>query len=457
VLVAGLGIAWVGAVLLAPLDGARRLWKLVALGALALHLLALAVLLALVLTRGPLDTVVGGWPEGVGIRLRADALGALFAVVSSTVLLLGLAHETAQGTARRTTPALVLFMAAGLTGLFLTADVFSFYVFFELSMIAAYALTATGGSARELGAAFVFAVVNLLGSFLFLIGIGALYHVTGTLDMATVAERIATVEPNAAILVAACLFVAFAVKLGLFPFHFWLPSVYTASRPAVAAVLAGALSNIGAYGLLRFGAGVLPEQLDVASVALVVLGTASILYGALQALSRRATSEVLAYSAIGQVGYIIVALAVGGAVGLYAAVLYAVINALNKALLFLSAGLRGWLVGAAFALGAFSVAGVPPAAGFLGKVGLFQSGIAEGSALLVALIVLGGALSFVYMFQIYQHDHWRPPDEPPPPPDGPWQRAPALLAAAAVLVLGLWPEPLLAASEAAAGALARPS
>jgi len=457
VLVAGLGIAWVGAVLLAPLDGARRHWKLVALGALALHLLALTVLLALVLMRGPLDTVVGGWPAGVGIRLRADALGALFAVVSSTVLLLGLAHETAQGTARRTTPALVLFMAAGLTGLFLTADVFSFYVFFELSMIAAYALTATGGSARELGAAFVFAVVNLLGSFLFLIGIGALYHVTGTLDMATVAERIATVEPNAAILVAACLFVAFAVKLGLFPFHFWLPSVYTASRPAVAAVLAGALSNIGAYGLLRFGAGVLPEQLDVASVALVVLGTASILYGALQALSRRATSEVLAYSAIGQVGYIIVALAVGGAVGLYAAVLYAVINALNKALLFLSAGLRGWLVGAAFALGAFSVAGVPPAAGFLGKVGLFQSGIAEGSALLVALIVLGGALSFVYMFQIYQHDHWRPPDEPPPPPDGLWQRAPALLAAAAVLVLGLWPEPLLAASEAAAGALARPS
>jgi len=364
---------------------------------------------------------------------------------------------TAQGTTTRTTPALVLFMAAGLTGLFLTADVFSFYVFFELSMIAAYALTATGGSARELGAAFVFAVVNLLGSFLFLIGIGALYHVTGTLDMATVAERITSVEPNSAILAAACLFVAFAVKLGLFPFHFWLPSVYTASRPAVAAVLAGALSNIGAYGLLRFGAGVLPGQLELAGVALAVLGTASIVYGALQALSRRATSEVLAYSAIGQVGYIIVALAVGGTVGLYAAVLYAVVNALNKALLFLSVGLRGWLVGAAFAVGAFSVAGVPPAAGFLGKVGLFQSGIAEGSALLVALIFVGGALSFVYMFQIYQHDHWRPSDERPRPPDGPWQRAPALLAAAAVLVLGLWPEPLLAASEAAAGALRSPT
>ena len=456
-LVAGLGIAWVGAVLLAPLDATRRRWELVALGVLALHLLALVVLMALVVPGGPLETLVGAWPAGVGIRLRADALGALFAVVSSTVLLLGLAHETAQGTTTRTTPALVLFMAAGLTGLFLTADVFSFYVFFELSMIAAYALTATGGSARELGAAFVFAVVNLLGSFLFLIGIGALYHVTGTLDMATVAERITSVEPNSAILAAACLFVAFAVKLGLFPFHFWLPSVYTASRPAVAAVLAGALSNIGAYGLLRFGAGVLPGQLELAGVALVVLGTASIIYGALQALSRRATSEVLAYSAIGQAGYIIVALAVGGTVGLYAAVLYAVVNALNKALLFLSVGLRGWLVGAAFAVGAFSVAGVPPAAGFLGKVGLFQSGIAEGSALLVALIFVGGALSFVYMFQIYQHDHWRPTDERPRPPDGPWQRAPALLAAAGVLVLGLWPEPLLAASEAAAGALRDPT
>jgi multicomponent Na+:H+ antiporter subunit D len=408
ILVLGLAIAWIGGVAIAVADGRRPTVGWTAVGLLAAHVAALAVLLGVVLTDGPREVIAGGWPEGVGIRLRADALGALFALTSAVVLLAALAHEVATGARSRTTPALVLLLAAGLSGLFLTGDVFSFYVFFELAMIAAYSLTATGGTARELGSAFIFAVVNLLGSFLFLIGIGSLYHVTGSLDMVVVAERMATVDSNSAILIAVTFFVAFSVKLGLFPFHFWLPAVYCSARPAVAAILSGALANIGSYGLLRFGADLLPEQLELASLTLLVLGTVSIVYGALQALSRRTLSEVLAYSAIGQAGYILVAIAVAGPVGLYAAVLYAVVNALNKALLFLVIDLRGWLVGAAFALGAFSVAGVPPAAGFLGKLGLFQTGIEEGSVALVVLIFAGGALSFVYMFQAYQVAFWRP-------------------------------------------------
>src|SRR3712207_1532624 len=117
-------------------------------------------------------------------------------------------------------------------------------------------------------------------------------------------------------------------------------------------------------------------------------------------------SEVLAYSAIGQVGYVLVALGIGGAVGLSAALIYAVVNSLNKALLFLVAGLRGPLVGGAFAVGAFSLMGVPPAVGFIGKIAVFKAGLAASGvvqvAVLVALIFLGSALSFVYALQIYQ-------------------------------------------------------
>ena len=138
-----------------------------------------------------------------------------------------------------------------------------------------------------------------------------------------------------------------------------------------------------------------------------MIGCASILYGGVLAVSRRTASEMLAYSAIGQVGYVLVAVAVGGAVGFAAAVLYAVVNALNKTLLFLTAGLRGAVVAAAFAVGALSVAGVPPAAGFVGKLELFRAGVAADSPVLIALIFLGGALSFVYVFQIYQYDFWR--------------------------------------------------
>jgi multicomponent Na+:H+ antiporter subunit D len=222
----------------------------------------------------------------------------------------------------------------------------------------------------------------------------------------------------------------------------------------VAAIFSGALANIGAYGLLRFGAQLLPEELAFASGVLVAIGCASIVYGAVLAVSRRDAAEMLAYSAIGQVGYVLVALGVGGPVGLAAAVLYAVVNALNKALLFLAAGLRGALVGGAFVVGALSVAGVPPAAGFVGKLAVFQTGVESGRPALLALLVAGGALSFVYMFQVYQHDFWRGGREGPASPVG--LRLLTGVLALLVLAVGLWPEPLLALSRDAALALGGP-
>lgn len=424
------------------------------LGAMAASFGADVALAAAVLGDGPRTIVAGGWAPGVGIVLRADVLTVSFAALSSGVLLVALAHEVVGGVRSRTFPALVLFLATGLTGLFLAGDVFNFYVFFELSMVSAYVLTAYGGLARQTDGAFIFAVVNLLGSFIFLLAVAAIYHVTGTLEMRMVAERIALVEPSTVLLVAIAVFVAFGVKLGLFPFHFWLPTVYAASRPAVAAILAGALANIGSYGILRFGAGLLPRELELGALALLVLGGASIVYGSVQAVSRRTAPEVLAYSSIGQVGYVLVALAVGGRVGLAAAVVFSLVNSLNKALLFLAAGIRGWLVGAAFAVGALSVTGVPPSAGFFGKAALFRAGVDAGDVTVVVLLFLGGALSFVYMFQIYQHDYWRPGRSGASSSPSVWPlRAIAFGLATLVLGLGVWPEPLLAIGDEAADAL----
>lgn len=450
------GVPWVLAVVLALLDGRRRWVGWLSVAGLAASLASLFALVVLVLREGPVETVAGGWPEGVGITLRADALGLTFALVSVGVILAALLYEVMNGVLSRTFPALVVFEAAGLTGLFLTGDAFNFYVFFEISMTAAYVLASYRERDYQVRAAFIFAIINLLGSVIFLIGIAALYHVTGSLDMAVIAERISDVEPNSVITISAAIFVAFCLKLGLFPFHFWLPAVYVGSHAPVAAILSGALANIGGYGLLRFGGGILPQELALGSWAVLILGTSSIVYGALQAISRRDTSEVLAYSAIGQAGYILVALAVGGPVGYAAAVLYAVINSLNKAVLFLAAGLRGPLVGAAFAVGAFSVVGVPPAAGFLSKVAMFRASLAaEGfaaSLILVALIFVGGALSFLYSFQIYQRRYLKPTEDErkPSPAAG---RVLVLGMAAFVVAVGVFPEPLLALCEAAAGVL----
>jgi multicomponent Na+:H+ antiporter subunit D len=416
-----------------------------------------AVLLVLrVLREGPVETVTGGWPAGVGIVLRADVLGATFAVVSVGVILMSLVYEVFVGVRSRTFPTLVLFLAAGLSGLFLTGDIFNFYVFFEVSMTAAYVLTGYREQDYQVRGAFIFAVVNLLGSVIFLIAIAALYHVTGTLEMATVAERAREVNPNSLITIATAIFVAFSLKLGLFPFHFWLPAVYVGSHAPVAAILSGALANIGNYGLLRFGGDILSEELALGATAVLVLGSASIIYGALQAISRRALSEVLAYSAIGQVGYVLVALGIGGTVGFSAAVIYAVVNSLNKALLFLVAGLRGPLVGAAFAVGALSLMGMPPAVGFIGKIAVFKAGLAASgvlqAAILVALIFLGGALSFVYALQIYQRAFLaKEPQGGLWHKSSPWTtRALVVALAALILAMGLWPEPLVVLGEEAA-------
>jgi multicomponent Na+:H+ antiporter subunit D len=449
------GIPWVLAAVLALLDGRRRWVGLLAAAGLGASLVSLVWLTFVVLREGPVATVAGGWPENVGISLRADPLGVAFALVSVGIILTSLLYELSLGVRWRVFPALVLLVAAGLTGLFLTGDAFNFYVFFEISMTASFILTGYREEDYQVRGAFIFAVVNLLGSVVFLIGIAALYSITGSLDMQVIAERTDVLEPSSVIAIAALIFAAFCLKLGLFPFHFWLPAVYVGSHAPVAAILSGALANIGSYGLLRFGGDILPRELEFGSTAVLVLGTASIIYGALQAISRRDTSEVMAYSAIGQVGYVLLALGIGGPAGYAAAVLYSVVNSLNKGVVFLAAGLRGPLVGAAFAVGAFSIAGVPPAAGFVGKIAVFKAAIAVGSLpaslALVVLIFLGGALSFLYSFQVYQRRFMKPGSEGKPSPRATRFLVGAL--AALVVLLGLWPEPLVSLSEAAAGVL----
>jgi multicomponent Na+:H+ antiporter subunit D len=166
---------------------------------------------------------------------------------------------------------------------------------------------------------------------------------------------------------------------------------------------------------------------------------------------------VLAYSSIGQVGYILIALGIGGDLALVAAILFAIVNAVNKTLLFLTVPLRGWLVGGAVAVAAFSVAGVPPTSGFFGKLGIFRAAVADDQPLVIALIVVGSLLSFVYMFQVYNARFWEITAEEGhegvlPTPMA--RRALVCVLATAVVVAGLWPEPLLYVSERAATAIA---
>jgi multicomponent Na+:H+ antiporter subunit D len=157
------GIPWMLAAVLALADGRKRWVGLLATAGLGASLVSLAFLATKVLQVGPVEIVAGGWPVGVGITLRADLLGVVFAAVSVGVILISLLYEVSLGVRWRVFPALVLLVAAGLSGLFLTGDAFNFYVFFEVSMTASFVLTGYREEDYQVRAAFLFAVVNLLG------------------------------------------------------------------------------------------------------------------------------------------------------------------------------------------------------------------------------------------------------------------------------------------------------
>lgn len=456
ILVAPLAVFWIGGLLLALADGRRPMVGRAAALLLGLGLGATALLTRDVIALGRIEMVAGNWPAGVGITLRADTLGVTFALTASAVIFVSYLYELVGGIESRSFPALTLFLAAGLTGLFLTGDAFNFYVFFEISMISAYVLAAYGEERRQLRAAVIFAVVNLLGTVFFLFGIVSLYHVTGTLDMAAIAGRMPVVEENPTLIAGTLLFVALALKLGIFPFHTWLPAVYTGVHASVAAMFSGALATIGAYGLLRIGAGMLPRVLESSTTVLIILGLLSIVYGGVQAVSRHDPDAVIAYSSIGQVGYILIAIAIGGNVGFAAAVLFTVINSLNKTLLFLASAQSDRYAGVAFAIGGLSVAGIPLAVGFWSKAALIRSTVMSDSELarvaLTATIVLGGVLSILYMFQSFGRTYWHARLGPV---GAAARQRTAIVTVSAVVVIafGIWPEPLLALSDLAASAL----
>lgn len=444
-LVLPLAIPWVLAPALALVDGRRRGVVALAAAGLVAVVAALAALLPAALSGAPAEVVTGGWPQGIGIRLRADALTLAFALPTAALLLAAMLHAAGRpGT--RSLPALVLFLAAGETGLFLAGDAFTFYVFFEVAMAAAFAISATGGTRAQIRAGFVFTVVNALGSAVLLVAIATIYVAAGTLDMELAREALHAAPGGVRAGIAALILVALGLKLGLLPFHHWVPLVYRCALPAVAAILAGPLVSVATYGLVRFGAGVLPGELARAAPLLAVLGAATLLYGALAAVTRGSPVEALAWTSIAEPGYVLVALAAGTAAGNAAAVLYAIVISAEKTLLFLASGSRGPVASASWAVGAFSVAGIPPTPGFAAKLALLAALLAAGRPLLAGVVVASAGMVLVALFRTYPRAFRGEPE-----PAGARARAVALALAAALVLAGLVPGPILQLSRAAVG------
>jgi multicomponent K+:H+ antiporter subunit D len=356
--------------------------------------------------------------------------------------LLGLAvavHATLTGLDRKGWHfhALFQFQLLGVNGAFLTGDLFNLFVFFEVLLIASYGLMLHGQGARRLTAGVQYVIVNLIGSTLFLIALGLLYGVTGTLNMADMAARAAALPAGEGGLLRAgglLLTVVFGLKAALLPLHLWLPRTYAAAAPAVAALFA-IMTKVGLYAIVRvftliFGgeAGELSNLVMVWlwPLALLTLGAAVI-----GALAARNLQVLLAYLVVASVGTLLAGGAIGSEQSLAAALYYLIHSTLLAGALFLLADLiarqRGelgtdlisapalrqpLLLGAMFFAGAISVAGLPPFSGFLGKLMLLRS-VAPGAEamLLWGVVLVGGLGMLIALSRAGSLVFWRPASE----------------------------------------------
>jgi multicomponent K+:H+ antiporter subunit D len=385
-----------------------------------------AVALGLVVMAAGGDTHVyrlGNWPAPFGIVLVLDRLSALLVLLTAVLALIVLVHAIATGwDARgRHFHALFQFQLMGICGAFLTGDVFNLFVFFEVLLIASYGLMIHGGGRDRVRAGVQYVVMNLAGSTLFLFALGTLYATTGTLNIADLALKVQTIPPEEAALVrvaAMLLMIVFAVKAALFPVHFWLPATYS-NAPAPVAALFAIMTKVGAYAILRihtlvFGPDIAATE-GLAGAWLFPAAIVTIAIGALGVLGARRLGPLVAFSAIGSMGTLLVAVAAFSPGATTAALYYAVHSTFAAAALFLvadlvvtrrgadtlvprAASVQNGLFAALFFAGAIGMAGMPPLSGFLGKLLVLDALRAPGEMAWAWSAILAGSLLTIVGF-----------------------------------------------------------
>lgn len=377
---------------------------------------------------------LGNWQPPFGIILVLDRLSALMiaatALLASLSLIYALRGDDRRG--KRFHP-LFQFQLLGLNGAFLTGDLFNLFVFFEILLIASYALLLHGGGAGRVRAGVHYVVLNLVGSAFFLIAVGTLYGITGTLNMAHMAERVAQLSAEQAPLVRAAallLLVVFGLKAALLPLYFWLPRAYAEATAPVAALFS-IMTKVGIYSILRVYTLIFGEQAgelaNLAQVWLWPLALAGIVAGALGALAATTLQGLLSYLVVVSAGTLLAAIALGTPEALSAALYYLLHSIWVAGGLFLLADLiarqRGekggrlvqgpallqpHLLGGAFFFGAIAVAGLPPLSGFLGKLMLLRS-VSGGSEAIAlwSVVLVSGLVTIVALSRAGSTLFWR--------------------------------------------------
>lgn len=376
---------------------------------------------------------MGSWAPPFGIELRVDAFSALMLLVvtgASTIALLAAYQSVDRQIEAERQPlfyAAWLLALAGLVGIVVSADAFNIFVFMEIASLASYVLVAGGPDRRALPAVFKYLIMGTIGATFYLIGIGLIYLMTGTLNMADIEVRIQDVADQRPILAAAAFItIGLALKAAVFPLHLWLPNAYTYAPHAVSVFLAMCSTKVQLYVLLRMNFVVFQANLtgqDIQfSTFLMPLAVLAMLVGSAVALFEKNFKRLFAYSSVAQVGYIMLGASLVSHSGLLASTIHMFNHALAKGMVFLVAAslalrfsslrledLSGaarqmpWTMGA-FVVGGLSLIGLPGTAGFISKW-YFISAVLDQGALgiaLTAIIVVSSLMAVVYVWRVVE-------------------------------------------------------
>ncbi len=366
---------------------------------------------------------LGDWAAPFGIVLVGDRLSTMMVLLTSVLALFVLLYAIGSGwdDRGRHFHALFQFQLMGILGAFLTGDLFNLFVFFEVLLIASYGLMIHAGGNARLRAGVQYVLFNLIGSTLFLFALGSIYAETGTLNMADLAQRVTLITPEETVgirVAAVLLLLVFAIKAALVPLHFWLPSSY-AEAPAPVAALFAIMTKVGAYAIIRVYTMIFHPDLEVTAglhdIWLLPAALVSLAIGMTGVLAAKKLDRLVAFSVIGSMGMVMVAISLFTPESIAAALYYIVHSTLAGAALFLISDLvrtgradleltpqpavsGNALTAAMFFVGAIAMAGLPPLSGFLGKLLVLDAGFNSDMMVWIWVVVLGSSLVSIVGF-----------------------------------------------------------
>lgn len=440
----------------------------------ALIVLGSCVLLAFnimdtVINTGIIHYRIGGWAPPWGIEYVIDHLNAFIAVIVTTMSFIVSVYSKRSIEKEIRADKIPYFyttyilLTTGLLGITVTGDVFNIYVFLEITSLAGYALIAIGDERAPM-ASFNYLVMGTVGACFYLLGVGYLYIMTGTLNMADLQRLLPDLYGSTVILVAFAFFmIGVSIKIAFFPLHTWLPDAYTHAPSAVSALVASTMTKVGAYIMIRITFTVFEPRFSSEIIPMTsILGWSSVLAiisGSVLALAQTDLKRTLSYILIAEVGYIVMGLSVGNRAGFTGSVLHILNDAFMVACLFMVAGAVVYKKGsrniddftglnksmpftmAAFSIAAISMIGVPPTAGFFSKWYLVLGAIEAGQWVFAGALLFSSLINAVIFVRILEKVYFsgksgnlpRSRDEVPLS-----MLSPVIFMAAGILVLGFY-------------------